>query len=265
MTKPNQIEVLRQMALEEQHNSNFEGREPSRSMLDELGSTVLADFAPAMCLTPRAYYIDFKADKGGYHYEELEMTMPVVGSFGGFLSVKEELDFEEDGRVQINKIGYFIMNSGYKDTGYFCPVNTTTLVDVVSSLKPDNLFFNELASCIGSGDELDVDELVKITKLVRPKDPDFYLYSALVRSIITPSEVFKEATFNGCYVIDSDNEVASYNKGLMTSTIDKGDYLQLVPFGSPETQILLRKGRSHPLALSLSMLIGYERADSICD
>jgi len=65
MTKPNQIEVLRQMALEEQHNSNFEGREPSRSMLDELGSTVLADFAPAMCLTPRAYYIDFKADKGG--------------------------------------------------------------------------------------------------------------------------------------------------------------------------------------------------------
>ena len=122
-----------------------------------------------------------------------------------------------------------------------------------------------MASCIGSGDELDVDELVKITKLVRPKDPDFYLYSALVRSIITPSEVFKEATFNGCYVIDSDNEVASYNKGLMTSTIDKGDYLQLVPFGSPETQILLRKGRSHPLALSLSMLIGYERADSICD
>lgn len=261
MAQPHEIETLRSMALEEQYSANYEGRVPDRNLLDELGAAVMADFAPTLCLTPTAYYSDFDPDTG-YKYEELNMHVPVVGSFGGFTTLDIRHDFDNDGVVSVQKVGYFIMNSAYKDTGYFCPVETTKLVDVIETLGLDDVFYNDLSHCVGSSeaDTVDVDELVKVTRLIGLSNPNFNLYAALIRSIITPAEVFKQATFSGCYLIDRENEVATYNGVTINDTTARGDYLQLIEFGAPEPQILLRKGRYHPLALSLSDIINYERA-----
>ncbi len=261
MAQPHEIETLRRMALEEQYNANYEGRDPSRTLLDELGGAVLQDFAPALCVTPTAYYLDFDPVVG-YKYQELCTEAPVIGSFGGFLTLEVRHNFGEDGIVPVQKVGYFIMHSAYRDTGYFCPVDTTKLVDVVDKLGPENEVYNDIANCIGSSDAevVDIGELIQTAKRVGRGNPNFYYYAALVRSMINPVDVFKEITFSGCYYIDPEKGVAVYNDIAVKDVTAKSDYLQLIEYGAPEPQILIRKGRSHPLAFPLDSIIGYEHA-----
>lgn len=261
MAQPHEIETLRSMALEEQYNANYEGRTPSRSLLDELGREVLQDFAPALCITPTVYYLDFDPVLG-YKYQELITDTPVIGSFGGFLTLEVRHNFGDDGIVPVQKVGYFLMHSAYRDTGYFCPVDTTKLVDVIDKLGSEDEVYNDIASFVGSSDDetVDIAELIETARRVGHGNPNFYYYAALIRSIINPVDVFKEITFSGCYYIDPEKGVAVYNDIVVNDVTAKSDYLQLIEYGSPEPQILLRMGRRHPLAFPLESIIGYEHA-----
>ena len=253
MASIHDIEALRVMALEEQYNAAYEDRMPDRHMLDGLAKMVLPDFAPVICDTPVAYALTFN-DREGYVSEVVQEPGTIAGCFGGFFSGTVEVDFEEDGVVPLQRVGYFIMDTSYHDTGYICPVDAAELWEVETLLQRD-FIYNELAHAIAQ-EYIDMAELVAIVNLITEHNPNIEAYNAFLRTTLQPEDVYKRVVADRYYMINIGESLQDDMPAGLSMDIGRGDVFEIVCTGINPPELAILKANDATLIVPVSAVVG---------
>jgi len=228
MATVHEIETLRVMALEEQYTAAYEDRMPDRHMLDSLAKMVLPDFAPVICDTSVAYALTFN-DQEGYVSEVVHEPDTIAGCFGGFFSGIVEVDFEEDGVVPLRRVGYFIMDTSYHDTGYICPVESAELWDVATLLQND-FIYNELAYVV-SQERINMQDLVAVVQSISEKNPNIEAYNAFLKTTLQPENVYKRIVADRYYMVNIAESLQDATPAGLSMEIGRGDVFEIVCTG----------------------------------
>lgn len=261
MASPHEIETMRSMALELQLTAAYDGQVPDRKLLDAIGSDVLKDMAPVICHSPYVYYQDFDPkSKAGYTCTRIDSNPPIGGNFGGFFARTVEVDLLDGETIPVPQVGFFIMDTIYKDVGYICPVESSTLQDVIQVLEDDPIF-EELDYTL-SQENTDVDELMGTVGKIGRGNPKCGLYAAYIKSIVKPCELYDTVISNGYTFFGVDMQKASAYNEPLNMGIGKKDIFTISGRASQAPELMIRKGRSPSLFVALSDIIGFEPAIS---
>ena len=260
------LETLRCKALEEQITANGERRLPNNKMLDGLGSLVLPDFSPVMCHTPYAYYVDLTQSEAESPAVRQETEGAVSGRFGGFLTQNVAIDFDEDGIVSSAKVGFLILDSPKKLTGYVCPVEITKLQDSLAVIQEESLFL-DLEQAL-TEEVIDIKKLNEhVAKLVK-SDPKHDHYEAYIKSMLAPSDVFSSILYEGQAVRVQDTKQWYYHEQQISSMIDKTDTFAFGAIGIRShdvvpRQLMIKRGQNGCIFIPTKAIIGHTLPDRI--
>ncbi len=241
------LETLRCMALEEQMTANGERRLPDWQLLDGLASLVLPDFSPVMCRPSYAYYVDLEQSEADLPAVRCEPQEAVSGRFGGFLSQTVDIDFDYDGIVTSNKVGYLILDSPNDFTGYVCPVETTYLQDSLPIIQDEPLFL-EIERALND-EQIDIVRLNGLVAKIAKSDPKHDHYEAYIKSMVAPSDVFASILYDAHLWRLGVGLEWYYNNQQITMPIGKTDTFVFGAVGARREgviprQLMIRKGRT---------------------
>lgn len=251
-----ELETVKSVALYEQMLANSEQRRPDIETLDNLAFAALHELAPVACITDQVQYLGFDPKVGNFT-EPVESFIPISGRFGGFKILQETVSEPGLEDIFFMRLHYFVSDTVQDETGYLCPVENTTLIDVVSELEDDDEF-TTLHSLIRT-DPLDMQAIYRFFIDSTASRQKIGMYTAYLRAVMMPSEIFTSVEANGYYCTGEDKKKAlEYIPKPLSIGINKFDVFTVGDFGVTSQEVAIRRGNYPCLYIPLGVVIDYE-------
>lgn len=193
MATPDEIEVMRCRAFDEQFVATLNEQEPDRQRLNEIANSIALKNRPLVCYAPVAYRVEHLGNSA--HITDTVIGEPrVIGKFGGFFSgmysMSDSIETTKGGDEDtlVPQVGFYIKDMDNTGNGYVCPVETTDIVDVIDRLTGDDIFMD--LGRILTSEIVDMSDFLSAVDRMRAGNEYIPFYDAYIKGTIQPSDLY---------------------------------------------------------------------------